>query len=395
MEKRRDSKGRILNNGESQRKDGRYVFKYTDALGKVKFVYSQKLTATDRVPKGKRDCKSLREKEAEILKDLSDGIDTIGKKITLCELYQKQNESRTNVKTSTKRSRRTLMEALEADSLGKRSIDSIKPTDAKEWAVRMQNKGYCYKSINNYKRSLKSAFCIAIEDGYVRKNPFNFQLSDVIKDDSKSRNALTEDEEKRLLAFVKTDDVYERYYDVIVILLNTGLRISELCGLTVNDLDFKNRIINIDHQLLKETECGFYIETPKSKSSVRQIPMVEVTYKTLKRVVKQCKDTQSPTVDGHSGFLFLTKSGGLSTSQYYSQNFRRIVDKYNKNHEDNLPYFSPHVLRHTFCTRMASKNMNPKYLQSIMGHSCIEITLNLYTHVTIEGIQEEMERLAG
>lgn len=176
MEKRRDSKGRILNKGESQIKDGRYMYKYIDANGDTRWVYSWKLTPTDRLPKGKRDKLSLREQEAEIQKDLLDGIDTFGKKMTLCELYAKQNASRANVKKSTEKSRQTLMQVLKEDALGARSIDSIKPSDAKEWAVRMKEKGYAYKTINNYKRSLKAAYYIAIEDDYVRKNPFNFNL---------------------------------------------------------------------------------------------------------------------------------------------------------------------------------------------------------------------------
>lgn len=61
-EKRRDNKGRILKTGESQRKDGRYLYKYTDSFGEPQFVYSWKLVATDRVPAGKRDCISLRRK---------------------------------------------------------------------------------------------------------------------------------------------------------------------------------------------------------------------------------------------------------------------------------------------------------------------------------------------
>lgn len=395
MEKRRDTKNRILNRGESQKKDGRYVFKYTDTLGKVQFIYSWKLTATDRVPKGKRDCKSLREKEAEILKDLSDGIDTNGKKMTLCELYGKQNASRANVKRSTVQGRQRLMEALKGDTLGGRSIDSIKPSDAKEWACRMKEKGYAYKTINNYKRSLKAAFYIAIQDDYVRKNPFDFKLSDVIEDDSKPREALTEDEEKRLLAFAKTDKVYRQYYDVIVVLLNTGLRISELCGLTVNDLDFDKKRINVNHQLLKNREHGYYIDTPKTKSGIRQIPMNTAAFEALKQVSEQCEVTQPTTIDGYSGFLFQTQEGNPASSQYYSSIFKNLVKKYNKKYEDKLPDFSPHVLRHTFCTRLASKGMNPKSLQRIMGHSSIEITLNLYTHASIDEIQAEMERLAS
>ena len=88
-EKRRDSKNRVLRTGESQRKDGRYLYKYVDADGKPQSVYSWKLVATDKVPAGKRDCIALRDKEREIQKSLADGISTTGRKMTVCELYDK------------------------------------------------------------------------------------------------------------------------------------------------------------------------------------------------------------------------------------------------------------------------------------------------------------------
>ena len=91
--KRKDSKNRNLRNGESQRKDGRYVYKYTDIYGKPQFIYSWKLVPTDKTPAGKRDDISLREKEAQIKKDLNDGIDTVGGKMTVCQLYEKKNNA--------------------------------------------------------------------------------------------------------------------------------------------------------------------------------------------------------------------------------------------------------------------------------------------------------------
>lgn len=202
-EKRRDNKGRILRTGESQRTDGRYMYKYVNRAGETKVVYSWKLVPTDRVPKGKRDDISLREKEREIQRDLEDGIDTKGKKMTLCELYAKKTAQRSNVKKNTQTGRKYLMDALEQDRLGSRSIDSIKPSDAKEWAVRMKEKGYSFKTIHNYKRSLKASFYMAIEDDYVRKNLFDFQLSEVIEDDSESRQALSEEQEEYLLTFLQ------------------------------------------------------------------------------------------------------------------------------------------------------------------------------------------------
>ena len=104
-EKRRDNRNRILRSGESQRKDGRYAYKYTDTFGKVQFVYAWKLVPTDKTPAGKRDDISLREKEKEIQKDLDDGIDTIGKKMTVCELYAKQTRHRGNVRYNTTQGR--------------------------------------------------------------------------------------------------------------------------------------------------------------------------------------------------------------------------------------------------------------------------------------------------
>ena len=80
--KRKDNRGRILQTGESQRKDGRYVFKYLDNHGEQKFIYSWKLNCTDPLPKGKRECVSLRELEQELQKDRLDGIDSSGKKMT-------------------------------------------------------------------------------------------------------------------------------------------------------------------------------------------------------------------------------------------------------------------------------------------------------------------------
>lgn len=169
-EKRRDNKGRILHTGESQRTDGKYLYKYVDAFGNTKYVYAWRLTPTDPTPKGKREKPSLRELEQQIRRDIEDGIDSTGKKMTLCQLYAKQNAQRANVKKSTQKQREQLMRLLKEDKLGARSIDTIKPSDAKEWALRMKDKGFSYNTINNHKRSLKASFYIAIQDDYVRKN---------------------------------------------------------------------------------------------------------------------------------------------------------------------------------------------------------------------------------
>ena len=133
--------------------------------------------ATDRVPAGKRDCISLREKIAELQKDIHDGIDVVGKKMTLCQLYAKQNAQRPKVRKNTETGRKYLMDILKKDKLGVRSIDSIKPSDAKEWAIRMSENGYAYQTINNYKRSFKRLHSILLYKMIVfGRIHFDFQL---------------------------------------------------------------------------------------------------------------------------------------------------------------------------------------------------------------------------
>ena len=184
-----------------------------------------------------------------------------------------------------------------------------------------------------------------------------------------------------------------RSYDEILILLKTGLRISEFCGLTVDDIDFADGMINIDHQLLWETNKGLYIDTPKSKSSIRKVPMSEEARKAFERVIAWRGEPEPYTVDGYSGFLFVSESGKPYLAYHYQTVLRRAVQRYNKTHAEQLPKISPHVLRHTFCTRLASKNMNPKSLQYIMGHADINITLNLYAHVSLDAVKAEVVKL--
>ena len=393
-DKRRDNKGRILKTGESQRKDGRYAYKYIDTFGKPQFIYAWKLVMTDKTPAGKRDDIALRDKIKELEKDLIDGIDTIGKKITVCQLYEKHISQKKNVKRGTKVGRKHLLDILKADKLGARAIDTVKLSDGKEWVIRMKDNGYAYKTISNYKRSMKAIFYTAIQDDCVRKNPFDFNISDILEDDTKPKEILTPEQEKNLLLFAENDKTYKKICDEIIILLGTGLRISEFCGLTVTDLDFKNRLINVDHQLLRNKEIGYYIDVPKTKSGIRQLPMTEEVYQAFQRVLKNRPNPQPIVIDGYSDFLFLKKDGFPKVAGDFQGTIKGLVKKYKKNYTEDFPNVTPHTFRHSFCTRLANAGMNPKALQYLMGHSNITMTLNYYTHATFSSAKAEMERVA-
>ena len=392
--KRRDSKNRVLRSGESQRKDGRYAYKYTDTFGKPQFVYAWKLVPMDKTPKGKREDKSLREKVKEIQKDLDYGIDPVGKKMTVCQLYEKHIRNHANVRHGTKQWRKQLMRIIKEDTIGACSIENVKMSDAKEWALRMKEKGYSFITISNHKRSLKAAFYTTIQDDCI-KNPFDFHINTVIEDDTEPKIPLSPMQEESLISFVKSDKVYYKYYDELIILLGTGLRISEFCGLTDSDIDFENRTINVNHQLQYSGKKSYRIETPKTENGIRKIPMSDRVLEALQRVVQNRRKSDF-TVDGYTGFLFLTRNGTPQNYINYDIMLRKLVEEYNKKHEEVLPVVTtPHTLRHTFCTNMANAGMNPKALQYLMGHANITMTLNYYAHATFDSAQAEFFKLAA
>lgn len=395
-EKRRDNRNRILHTGESQRKDGRYAFKFIDANGRQRFIYSWKLVPTDRVPRGKRECISLREKEKAVQRDLEDGIDHIGKRMTVCQLYDRYVRCRANVRPGTETGRGQLARILSEDPLGGLRIDGVKPSDARGWAMRMSARGYAYTTVSNHKRSLKAAFYSAIADDLVRKNPFDFKLSEVIENETKPKVPLSSTQEEALLSFARTDAVYNRYYDEVVILLGTGLRVSELCGLTASDIDLEARSIRVDHQLLRAKGGGYYVAKPKTKCGERVIYMSDDVLDAFRRVMERGGPRNPFVVDGRRGFLFLNKKGLPRCGQSYASVFRGMVRKYGKGDRPALPeVMTPHTLRHTFCTNMANRGMNPKTLQYIMGHSDIKMTLGYYAHATTENAMDEMRRIVA
>lgn len=396
-EVRRDNKGRKLFNGESQRKDGKYEYKYQDAWGKRKTVYSWKLTPTDRVPAGKRDDISLREKIKQIQKDLNSNITPDGGNFTVLELVEKYISQKTGVRHNTRSNYNFVVNVIKKEAFGQKRIDKIKMSDAKEWLIKMQQiDGRGYSSIHTIRGVVRPAFQMAVDDDLLVKNPFEFQLNTVVVNDSVTREAITRQQERDFLEFVKNDKHFCKYYDGIYILFKTGLRISEFVGLTKKNLDFENNRIIVDHQLQRTRDMKYIIEDTKTESGERMVPMTPEVKEAFQRILANRKNPKvEPMVDGYSGFLYLDKNGRPMVALHWEKYFQHIREKYNKIYRVQMPKVTPHVCRHTFCSNMAKSGMNPKTLQYIMGHSDISVTLNTYTHLNYDDAEEEMQKVVG
>ena len=123
--------------------------------------------------------------------------------------------------------------------------------------------------------------------------------------------------------------------------------------------------------------------------------MSDELYQAFQNILKHRRKQKNLVIDGYSVFLFINRNGNPQVAVNYEAVFRKLVDKYNSKHEEPLPKITPHVMRHTFCTRLANAGMNPKALQYVMGHSNITITLNLYTHASLETVKSELQRFVA
>ena len=395
-EKRRDKKKRILRNGESQRKDGRYAYKYYDNAGNVQFVYSWKLEKGDRLPAGKRDDLALREKEREIKQRLEAELIPQGGEITVLELVQKYISLKTGVRQNTKTGYNFVLNILKKEEFGKRQINSVRLSDAKLWLIKLQRDGRGYSTIHTVRGVVRPAFQMAVDDDLLRKNPFEFELASVIVNDSVTREAITRKQQRDLLKFIQEDKHFSRYYDAIYILFHTGLRISEFCGLTISEIEFGEMRIKVDHQLQRTAQMQYVIEEPKTDKGIRYVPMTEAVAACFRRIIANRKTPKvEPMVEGYVGFLFLDKNDMPKVALHWEKYLEHIVEKYNKIYRIQMPKVTPHVCRHTFCSNMAKSGMNPKTLQYLMGHSDISITMNTYTHIKFEDARDEVIRVCS
>ena len=267
--------------------------------------------------------------------------------------------------------------------------------DAKEWIVGLQKKEKdTAVLLFRFVAYSVPAFALAAESDFIRKNPFDFELKEVLINDSSKRDAVEPSVEKRFLDFVKNDETYRECYDGMFILFKTGLRVSELSGLTLRDIDMKERTININHQLQTTGHKGKYIEETKTNAGTRILPMTEEVYEAFQRVLENRKAPKveqiiTDTVD----FCFWTdgerqwyRISGKSVSSVQLRSTTKRI----KGSCQRLPLISAAIPTVRIWRRAVS---SPKTLQYLMGHSSIEVTMNVYTHLGLADAKREVDRL--
>ena len=227
------------------------------------------------------------------------------------------------------------------------------------------------------------------------------------------RHALSLEEQKAFIDFLDGHPVWGRYHSIFQVMLGTGLRVGELCGLRWEDVDFEKRNISVNHGIVnvKAVKGGpkahLEISLPKTDSGIRNVPIMDKVLEGFKEeyIYEEARGFPNCTIDGYTDFIFTKENGTVYTCTRLDNVLAKVVRDYNKQEtflaEQEgrepllLPKISNHILRHTFCTRLCERDVNIKVIQTIMGHANIKITMDIYAEVSEQKQREEMDRLAS
>ena len=380
--KRKDTSGRVLRKGEYQRSNGSYEYRYTNKSHERCSIYAATLD-------------ELRLQISRLEASVAMGVDPFHCSATVSEQLEIYFSLKQNVRESTMVSYRTILHIVQKTPFASERVQSVKMTDAKRYCVWLRQNGYAFGTIQAVHCHLRGAFQMAVDDDYILKNPFAFSISKILTREQDDVKALKESEKKALLELLRDDESLRKYYDPVVILIGTGMRISEMVALTIHDVDLEAGRINVERQLLRHADGGLYVSRPKTKNSVRCIPMSADVRAAFVRVIASRPRARTEwVIDGCSGFLFIGDDGRPYASYYYQRSFKAIEKKLNRTYRMNVR-LTPHVLRHTFCTDIVNTGMNIKSVQYITGHNSLDILLKVYAESRYSTIEEEFRRACG
>lgn len=388
VKRRKDSRKRVLKEGEYQRANGTFEYKWRDKKGKRHSVYAKTL-------------EELREKEIDVLRNALDGIRTDKNDLTINNLYDLWVQLKRGLKDNTFANYKYMYTQFVQSDFGNSKIGELKRTDVRAFYNHLADEQHLKTAtIDNIHTVLHQVLELGVEDNYLRYNPSDNALRELKKahnHDSEKRKALTLPEQELFETFLKRKGQYNRWYPIFTVMLWTGLRVGEITGLRWCDIDMEDEIISVNHTLVfykkgEKQGCTFAINTPKTEAGKRTIPMlpkVKEAFMLEKQYQEEWGISCRAVIDGYTDFIFINRFGDVQHQGTLNKALRRIIRDCNywvldQNKKDpvTLPHFSNHSLRHTFTTRMCEAGVNIKAMQDILGHADAETTMNIYAEAT-------------
>lgn len=395
-ERRKDNKGRVLKEGESQRKDGGYDYRWRTVGGKRHSIYAKTLD-------------ELREKEADLHRDKSDGIRTEARHVTLNDMFHMWVELKKGLKDNTFQNYQYMYNQFVYSDLGRMKVAQIKKSDIRRYYNKLADERRLkIATIDNIHTVLHQVLELAVEDNYIRTNPSDNALKELKQAhnfDTEKKKALTVEEQRIFMDFLEKNRQYHHWKPIFEIMLYTGLRVGEITGLRWEDVDLENKTISVNHTLVyynhEKDGCYFNINTPKTRAGNRIVLMIDSVKDAFlqeKQYQEEMGITCQSVIDGYTDFIFVNRFGKVQHQGTLNKALKRIMrdcndeilEKADKADCTLLPKFSCHTLRHTFATRLCESGVNMKVIQDVLGHADIGTTMNIYIDATNELKQKEI-----
>lgn len=402
--KRKSKDGKKLRTGEYLRNDGRYEYRKC-VRGQKIVIYASSLV-------------ELRKKEDEFNKEQMLGVKNSSKCKTVNDMYDKWKSLKRGLKPNTLQNYLYMYDKYVKSTLGNRTLKDVKKSDMVAfYGDLIDNKGLSIKTIECVQTVLYQIFEMAMDDDLILKNPTTNSLKGLKREKNQKETkkmGLTKDEEHLLIRFLKQSNKFGRWYPLVVTMLYTGMRFGEASSLRWCDVDFDKNVISVNHAAyyfdkgkvdLDGKHCGFTIQMPKTKTSIREFPMLDIVKEALmleKQRQEELEIKCTVNIDGYTDFIFCNQKGNLYTDVAVNRALKSIIKHCNNAVENNkienngtlLPAdITNHTFRHTFATRLCESGVNPKATSEILGHSDISTTMNIYTDATKDFMFSEMGKI--
>ena len=394
--KRYSKERQLLKKGEYVRGDS-YEYKWTDSCGKRHSVYAKTLD-------------ELRSKEETVNRDLFDGIRSSNRNLTINDYYSIWLEVKSGIRDSTRLSYIRPYTRYVQPVFGNTRLKDLTYSKLIRFYKNLADeKNLSFSSIRTINCVIGMILDVAVKDNVLRGNVCKGALSELQRElpPPKKVNALTVEEERVLLEFLRKSEIYFKFYPVIVTQLFTGGRVGEILALRPEDCDFENNEIHFTKSLMcydREKGKGsvWHVGPPKTSSSYRVVPMLPIVKEALMMELEMQRTRNIKCVDeidGFTNFIFVNAQGHVYNHKRLNTQLYKIsaaINRAIKNGtiQTELTEFPKrlhsHMCRHSFVTRLREGSCDVKVASARCGHKKCDVTLEVYTDTSMDFIKREI-----
>ncbi len=333
-----------------------------------------------------KNTKEISQKEQEIRKKIEAGIYTDNRNLTLDQYFAEWLTGKRNgTKGNTLKTYRSYYYKHISPQIGGRKVQQLERREI----LNMQrdiSERLAATTCNGVMRTLKVVLNDAVHDDIILKSPADGikALKETDKATETYHRALSEQEQKDFMQEMAKD----YYYEFVLLLLCTGMRIGEAAALAWSDIDYRQNVIHVTKTVTFNENGTMAIGSPKSEAGKRDIPLND----TIKGVLSDQRKKLGNVLPMNDNRIFASVYGGIVHNHAIN---RAISDALARLEEQGRPmeHFTAHALRDTFATRYIEQGGSPQTLKTILGHSSLAMTMDLYSHVLPNTKQKEMDNL--